>query len=149
MAARINTSLHNALSFLKPFNTPLNTKPFSFRRNSFRFSKKLPYYSQFSSGKRALYCTSSSQESTVDEGETFVLTTPLYYVNAPPHMGSAYTTIAADSIARFQVCFSISLWLKVSIFKGIKVLILCCYLCRDCLVRRLSLSQEQMNMVRR
>jgi leucyl-tRNA synthetase len=31
-----------------------------------------------------------------------VLTTPLYYVNAPPHMGSAYTTIAADAIARFQ-----------------------------------------------
>lgn len=34
--------------------------------------------------------------------ESFVLTTPLYYVNAPPHMGSAYTTIAADAIARFQ-----------------------------------------------
>lgn len=32
----------------------------------------------------------------------FVLTTPLYYVNAPPHMGSAYTTIAADAMARFQ-----------------------------------------------
>jgi methionyl-tRNA synthetase len=31
-----------------------------------------------------------------------VLTTPLYYVNAPPHMGSAYTTIAADAVARFQ-----------------------------------------------
>lgn len=31
-----------------------------------------------------------------------MLTTPLYYVNAPPHMGSAYTTIAADAIARFQ-----------------------------------------------
>ncbi|KAK3232200.1 hypothetical protein Dsin_004081 [Dipteronia sinensis] len=34
--------------------------------------------------------------------DPFVLTTPLYYVNAPPHMGSAYTTIAADAIARFQ-----------------------------------------------
>ncbi|XP_038983446.1 methionine--tRNA ligase, chloroplastic/mitochondrial [Phoenix dactylifera] len=34
--------------------------------------------------------------------EPFVITTPLYYVNAPPHMGSAYTTIAADAIARFQ-----------------------------------------------
>ncbi|XP_039113902.1 methionine--tRNA ligase, chloroplastic/mitochondrial [Dioscorea cayenensis subsp. rotundata] len=34
--------------------------------------------------------------------DRFVVTTPLYYVNAPPHMGSAYTTIAADSIARFQ-----------------------------------------------
>ncbi|KAK9837446.1 hypothetical protein WJX81_003493 [Elliptochloris bilobata] len=30
------------------------------------------------------------------------MTTPLYYVNAEPHMGSAYTTIAADVVARFQ-----------------------------------------------
>lgn len=109
MASRLNTSLHSALSLLNPFNTPLNTKPFS-SRNSFRFSKKLAS-SQSSSVKRALYCTSSlgSQENGGDGAETFVLTTPLYYVNAPPHMGSAYTTIAADSIARFQVGFSISL----------------------------------------
>jgi len=33
---------------------------------------------------------------------TFTLTTPLYYVNALPHIGSAYTTIAADAIARWQ-----------------------------------------------
>lgn len=32
----------------------------------------------------------------------FSLTTPLYYVNDVPHIGSAYTTIAADVIARFQ-----------------------------------------------
>jgi methionyl-tRNA synthetase len=32
----------------------------------------------------------------------FALTTPLYYVNDLPHVGSAYTTIAADVIARFQ-----------------------------------------------
>ncbi|MEM1369881.1 MAG: methionine--tRNA ligase [Cyanobacteria bacterium P01_H01_bin.15] len=32
----------------------------------------------------------------------FALTTPLYYVNAAPHIGSAYTTMAADAIARFQ-----------------------------------------------
>ncbi|WP_298617587.1 class I tRNA ligase family protein, partial [uncultured Thermosynechococcus sp.] len=31
----------------------------------------------------------------------FSLTTPLYYVNALPHIGSAYTTIAADVLARF------------------------------------------------
>ncbi|WP_448513918.1 methionine--tRNA ligase [Parathermosynechococcus lividus] len=31
----------------------------------------------------------------------FSLTTPLYYVNALPHIGSAYTTIAADVVARF------------------------------------------------
>jgi methionyl-tRNA synthetase len=34
--------------------------------------------------------------------DSFALTTPLYYVNDLPHMGSAYTTIAADAIARFQ-----------------------------------------------
>ncbi len=31
----------------------------------------------------------------------FALTTPLYYVNDLPHIGSAYTTIAADVLARF------------------------------------------------
>jgi len=33
---------------------------------------------------------------------SFAITTPLYYVNALPHIGSAYTTIAADAIARFH-----------------------------------------------
>jgi methionyl-tRNA synthetase len=32
----------------------------------------------------------------------YSLTTPLYYVNDVPHIGSAYTTIAADVLARFQ-----------------------------------------------
>ncbi|WZY87848.1 hypothetical protein YC2023_044583 [Brassica napus] len=95
MMARLNSSLHNALCLLKPFNTLLTTKPFS-PRNSFRFSKRLA-----SSPRRALHSTSTLESH--ENGETFVLTTPLYYVNAPPHMGSAYTTIAADSVARFQV----------------------------------------------
>ncbi len=30
----------------------------------------------------------------------FYLTTPIYYVNARPHIGHAYSTIAADVIAR-------------------------------------------------
>ncbi|ASC69127.1 Methionine--tRNA ligase [Halomicronema hongdechloris C2206] len=34
--------------------------------------------------------------------QTFAITTPLYYVNDLPHIGSAYTTIAADVMARFQ-----------------------------------------------
>jgi methionyl-tRNA synthetase len=43
--------------------------------------------------------------------DRFTITTPLYYANAEPHMGGAYSTIAADVIARFQrmqgktVCF--------------------------------------------
>ncbi|MBZ0169127.1 methionyl-tRNA synthetase [Candidatus Methylomirabilis lanthanidiphila] len=32
----------------------------------------------------------------------FYLTTPIYYVNATPHLGHAYTTILADTMARFQ-----------------------------------------------
>jgi len=32
----------------------------------------------------------------------FAITTPLFYVNDIPHIGSAYPTIAADAIARFQ-----------------------------------------------
>ena len=37
----------------------------------------------------------------MDTEKTFALTTPLYYVNDLPHIGSAYTTIAADVVARF------------------------------------------------
>jgi methionyl-tRNA synthetase len=33
--------------------------------------------------------------------KTFYVTTPIYYVNAPPHIGHAYTTIVADVMARF------------------------------------------------
>jgi methionyl-tRNA synthetase len=33
---------------------------------------------------------------------TFFITTPLYYVNAPPHLGGTYTTIVADTIARYK-----------------------------------------------
>ncbi len=32
----------------------------------------------------------------------YYLTTPIYYTNAAPHIGHAYTTIAADTIARFK-----------------------------------------------
>jgi methionyl-tRNA synthetase len=34
--------------------------------------------------------------------EAFYITTPIYYVNAPPHSGHAYTTIVADTVARYQ-----------------------------------------------
>lgn len=33
---------------------------------------------------------------------TYTFTTPIYYVNAAPHLGTAYTTIAADVVARYQ-----------------------------------------------
>ncbi len=34
--------------------------------------------------------------------QSFTVTTPLYYVNDVPHIGHAYTTMAADTIARWQ-----------------------------------------------
>ncbi|MCL5966341.1 MAG: class I tRNA ligase family protein, partial [Deltaproteobacteria bacterium] len=34
--------------------------------------------------------------------ETFYITTPIYYVNDVPHIGHAYTTIAADVLARYH-----------------------------------------------
>ena len=37
-----------------------------------------------------------------NQKKTFAITTPLYYVNDVPHIGSAYTTMAADAIARFK-----------------------------------------------
>ncbi len=33
---------------------------------------------------------------------TFYITTPIYYVNAEPHLGHAYTTIVADALAWFH-----------------------------------------------
>ena len=32
----------------------------------------------------------------------FYITTPIYYVNARPHLGHSYTTIVADTIARYK-----------------------------------------------
>ena len=34
--------------------------------------------------------------------ERFYITTPIYYVNGAPHIGHAYTSIAADVLARFK-----------------------------------------------
>jgi methionyl-tRNA synthetase len=36
--------------------------------------------------------------------KTFYVTTPIYYVNAEPHIGHAYSTIAADMLNRFYQC---------------------------------------------
>ena len=33
---------------------------------------------------------------------SFYFTTPIYYVNAQPHLGHAYSTIVADVITRFR-----------------------------------------------
>lgn len=45
--------------------------------------------------------TSQSSDSPTSKAP-FAITTPLFYVNDVPHIGSAYPTIATDAIARFQ-----------------------------------------------
>ena len=32
----------------------------------------------------------------------FYITTPIYYVNARPHLGHTYTSVVADTIARYK-----------------------------------------------
>ncbi|MEW5860491.1 MAG: methionine--tRNA ligase [Cyanobacteriota bacterium] len=49
---------------------------------------------------RAVFTLQMSHTDT--NRETFAVTTPLYYVNDLPHIGSAYTTMAADTVARFE-----------------------------------------------
>ncbi|XWS66017.1 hypothetical protein CRYUN_Cryun05aG0164000 [Craigia yunnanensis] len=97
----MNCSIQSSLSCL--------LKPSSFFNFTTTHFKNRLYYPQihFISSKRSMFCTCSSNNSdsnfqTGEKAEPFVISTPLYYVNAPPHMGSAYTTIAADAIARFQ-----------------------------------------------
>ncbi|MCY7406615.1 MAG: methionine--tRNA ligase [Alkalinema sp. CAN_BIN05] len=46
--------------------------------------------------------TSSSSAIPTPAKAPFAITTPLFYVNDVPHIGSAYPTIATDAIARFQ-----------------------------------------------
>ena len=36
----------------------------------------------------------------MNKADKFYITTPIYYVNDVPHVGHAYTTIAADTLAR-------------------------------------------------
>jgi methionyl-tRNA synthetase len=49
--------------------------------------------------------TNSTQSS-----DRFYLTTPIYYVNARPHLGHAYSTIVCDAIARRKRAQGIDTW---------------------------------------
>ena len=40
----------------------------------------------------------------------FYITTPIYYVNARPHIGHSYTTIACDAVARRQRAMGFDTW---------------------------------------
>jgi methionyl-tRNA synthetase len=44
------------------------------------------------------------------QADRFYLTTPIYYVNARPHLGHAYSTIVCDAIARRKRALGIETW---------------------------------------
>src|ERR1700688_3066891 len=47
---------------------------------------------------------------TKPDATHFYLTTPIYYVNARPHLGHAYSTIVCDAIARRKRALGIDTW---------------------------------------
>jgi methionyl-tRNA synthetase len=46
----------------------------------------------------------------MDKPEKFYITTPIYYVNARPHIGHAYTTVVCDTVARRQRMMGMDTW---------------------------------------
>jgi methionyl-tRNA synthetase len=48
--------------------------------------------------------------SSAPSPDRFYLTTPIYYVNARPHLGHAYSTIVCDAIARRKRALGIETW---------------------------------------
>jgi methionyl-tRNA synthetase len=55
--------------------------------------------------RNALFMTDSGSNPS-----RFYLTTPIYYVNARPHLGHAYSTIVCDAIARRKRAMGIETW---------------------------------------
>jgi len=45
-----------------------------------------------------------------EKPEKFYITTPIYYVNARPHIGHTYTTVVCDAIARRQRMMGVDTW---------------------------------------
>jgi methionyl-tRNA synthetase len=63
--------------------------------------------------RRAAKKKPSMTERNEDQGSNqnrFYLTTPIYYVNARPHLGHAYSTIVCDAIARRKRALGIETW---------------------------------------
>jgi methionyl-tRNA synthetase len=54
--------------------------------------------------------TSSSNSGSSSGFSRYYLTTPIYYVNARPHLGHAYSTIVCDAIARRKRALGIDTW---------------------------------------
>jgi methionyl-tRNA synthetase len=80
------------------------------RRDALRW-RVIADYAAFSSvrERNALPMTDSTSKSETNSGR-FYLTTPIYYVNARPHLGHAYSTIVCDAIARRKRALGIETW---------------------------------------
>ncbi len=63
----------------------------------------------FARERNALPMTDSTSKTETNSGR-FYLTTPIYYVNARPHLGHAYSTIVCDAIARRKRALGIETW---------------------------------------
>jgi methionyl-tRNA synthetase len=53
---------------------------------------------------------SNSPNSSETASGSFYITTPIYYVNARPHLGHAYSTIVCDAVARRKRSQGIATW---------------------------------------
>jgi methionyl-tRNA synthetase len=67
----------------------------------------LPIAPKFSSVRER---NAPSMTESASNQNRFYLTTPIYYVNARPHLGHAYSTIVCDAIARRKRALGIETW---------------------------------------
>jgi len=65
--------------------------------------------SRLTTGKE-LNLNAPPMTSTAPSSARYYLTTPIYYVNARPHLGHAYSTIVCDAIARRKRALGIDTW---------------------------------------
>src|SRR6202045_3242338 len=52
----------------------------------------------------------SERAGTLPAVPPYYLTTPIYYVNDAPHVGTAYTTVNADALARWHRLLGDDVW---------------------------------------
>src|SRR5579859_5922007 len=53
----------------------------------------------------------ASKSGATPYGKRYYITTPIYYVNGLPHVGTALTTVACDVLARYHALRGYEAWL--------------------------------------
>lgn len=69
---------------------------------SFNSYKVNGFVNRFNYGRRFAKILHLSASTSTESSSSFYVTTPIYYVNGEPHLGHAYTSVAADVLARFE-----------------------------------------------